>query len=169
MNKLAPTLLLLACASALPAHAVTVAEARHGIHAALDKRTAARHQHNAAAYLSTFAPTWTLTDVSGATQTYATMRKTIIDRLAHLPVTQMYKMTWKITKVTATGREAHATIATHYAHPPRRTPNGPVYVTQDMVSDTVWERTPGGWVQRSEKYVYDAKAFSTRAGARGEW
>ena len=170
MNKACSTLIFLACASTLhpAAHAVTAAEARQGITAALNKRTAARHQRNAAAYFSTFAPTWTLTDVSGKTQTYAAMRKTMIARLTHLPESQMYKLQWRITKITTAASEAHATLVTHYELPVRHTPRGSVHVYLDTVSDSVWGRTPAGWTQRSEVYLYDSKTFSRRALAPGE-
>ncbi|MCW3058498.1 MAG: hypothetical protein JWQ02_319 [Capsulimonas sp.] len=168
MNKAFPTLILLTCASVLApaAHAVTVAEARQGITAAINKRLAARHHRDAAAYLSTFAPTWTMTNVSGATQTYAAMRKTMIKRLATLPISEMYKIHWRMTKVTVSGNQAHATLIAQYELPVRHTPRGPVHVYVDTVSDSVWGRTPAGWTQRSEQYLYDAKAFSRRALVR---
>ena len=171
MNKAICTLtLLIVCiaSTCTGARAATVADARRGIKAAIEKRMAARQSHDAAAYLSTFEPTWTLTSVTGKTQTYAAMRKTMIDRLAHLTTAQMFKMSWRITSITTSGGEAHAAITVHYDYPPRRTPHGLAYVYQDTVSDTVWDKTPAGWTQRSERYLFDSKVFSTRAIVVGE-
>ncbi|BDI34309.1 hypothetical protein CCAX7_63600 [Capsulimonas corticalis] len=170
MNKFCSTVIFLACASTLApvAHAVTVAEARQGVQAAIDKRIAARRQRDVAAYLSTFAPTWTLTNVSGATQTYAQMQKIMTARLSHLPLSQMYKMSWQMTSLTVSGNQAHATLAVQYAYPPRQTPKGTVYVYQNEVSDSIWEKSPTGWTQRSDQLLYDSKVFSKRALAAGE-
>ena len=148
---------------AVPLEAQSFQAARQGIIASLAARDQAYSTSNLIPFLQTYAPGWTVTNLSDRSSNFRTYSASIAQTFAYYPSGLKGGMASKLQSLSTGKFGVDAIVYTRSAYPKRRLKLGNYYYySRSTTGDQIWAVSGGHWQELREKFLVDRVTYSLK-------